>query len=150
MEPIHKIERKSNSGSTRRVELIYFEPTDAKSYASYVLLKNYYWQNDADNIETYTNRMKLIGFSRNYLTQVKNTQGSITCTYCNKPNLVIEYEGMKVPNRIKATIDHIVPKSKGGAVFDYNNITPCCGTCNNKKGSMSVEEFLKIVKKVTE
>ena len=70
----------------------------------------------------------------------------MTCTYCQKPNLVIELEGMQVRNFIMATIDHIVPLSKGGPYFDYNNINVCCGQCNSKKGSMDLEDFLKIVK----
>ena len=146
MGAVHEVVRKSNSGSTKRVELVYFEITNPKTYASYVLLKNFYWENDADNLKSIANRLRIIGFSRRYLTNIQKKEGSVTCTYCKKPDLVIELEGMKVPQNIKATIDHIIPISEGGPVFDSSNITPCCGKCNGRKGSLSVEEFLKIVK----
>jgi 5-methylcytosine-specific restriction endonuclease McrA len=146
MGAVHEVVRKSNSGSTKRVELVYFEITNPKTYASYVLLKNFYWENDADNLKSIANRLRIIGFSRRYLTNIQKKEGSVTCTYCKKPDLVIELEGMKVPQNIKATIDHIIPISEGGPVFDESNITPCCGKCNGRKGSLSVEVFLKIVK----
>jgi len=88
----------------------------------------------------------MVGFSRKFLTSLLKKVGCLVCTYCERPNLVIELEGMKVSNSIKATIDHIDPLSKGGAPFDVKNITPCCGKCNSKKGDMTVEEFLPLVK----
>ena len=33
------------------------------------------------------------------------------------------------------TIDHVIPKSRGGHPTDINNLVPCCNTCNTKKGS---------------
>lgn len=40
------------------------------------------------------------------------------------------------------TIDHIVPKSRGGGNNILNKVG-ACSSCNNAKGSMSQEEFLK-------
>lgn len=40
------------------------------------------------------------------------------------------------------TIDHIVPKSKGGG-NNISNKVGACSSCNNAKGAMSQEEFLK-------
>ena len=37
------------------------------------------------------------------------------------------------------TIDHIIPKSKGGR-STYDNVVTACGTCNAKKGSKSIKE----------
>lgn len=34
------------------------------------------------------------------------------------------------------TIDHIIPKSKGGHKTDLSNLVPCCNTCNTKKGAI--------------
>lgn len=141
MKP-RRVIRKSNSGSTKWVDTIYFNIDKPNTYASYVLLKNHYWEHDEDNIKSFANRMRMIGFSRTYLTKIKETTGNLTCTYCPKTDLIIELDGMKVPNNIKATIDHIVPISQGGALFDYRNICVSCGKCNTKKGNKSVEEFL--------
>lgn len=138
---VKQVIKKSAHGSTKWIDSIYFVIRDAKTYASYVLLKSYYWQRDENNINSIANRMRKIGFSRTYLKHIQQTTGTLTCTYCHKPDLIIELDGMKVPNRQKATIDHILALSKGGALFEYANICVCCGSCNSKKGNMSVEEF---------
>lgn len=140
---MEQLVKKSGSGSTKWVDTIYFEINDAKTYASYLLLKDYYWQRDEDNVKSIANRMRMIGFSRTYLTGVLEATGKLQCTYCPKDNLIIELEGMQVPNGIKATIDHINPISNGGGLFDHENLCVACGTCNGKKGSLSVEEFNK-------
>jgi len=38
------------------------------------------------------------------------------------------------------TIDHVIPKSKGGK-DKWNNLVTACFKCNNKKASLSLEEF---------
>lgn len=136
---IEQIVKKSQSGSTKWIDNVYFAIYDAKSYAASILLKNYYWQRDEDNVKSIANRMRMIGFSRKYLTEVLKAEGKLCCSYCPKENLIIELEGMSISNGQKATIDHIVPTSKGGGLFDVNNI---CGTCNSKKSDKPVEEFI--------
>ena len=49
-----------------------------------------------------------------------------TCQYC----------GMKAKN---LTIDHVVPKSRGGG-DSWENLVACCTACNNKKGNRTPEE----------
>lgn len=50
------------------------------------------------------------------------------CTYCGSTD--------------DLTIDHIHPRCAGGARWDASNCTTACRSCNQKKGSMRVEEFL--------
>jgi len=38
------------------------------------------------------------------------------------------------------TLDHLVPKSRGGKLSNSNKV-PACGDCNKMKGDMSVTEF---------
>lgn len=38
------------------------------------------------------------------------------------------------------TLDHIKPLSAGGCDW-IDNLLPCCKTCNNLKGDMTVEQF---------
>jgi len=50
------------------------------------------------------------------------------CAYCGAENLPLE-------------VDHIVPRSRGGS-DRVSNLTLACHTCNRRKGSRLVEEFL--------
>jgi len=38
------------------------------------------------------------------------------------------------------TVDHLIPKSKGGE-FNEDNLVCCCGDCNIEKDNMSYEEY---------
>jgi len=51
-----------------------------------------------------------------------------TCAYC----------GQLVTDRT-ATIDHIVPKSRGGE-WSWENLITCCSSCNQMKGNKTPEE----------
>ena len=44
-----------------------------------------------------------------------------SCVYCGKPGY-------------RLTIDHVIPRSKGGKT-DFDNCVACCESCNNKKGA---------------
>jgi len=58
------------------------------------------------------------------------------CFYCGKE--------MK-PNT--ATIDHFIPKAKGGSDdTTKNRFVICCNACNNAKAAMKPESFLKKIK----
>jgi len=55
-----------------------------------------------------------------------------TCQYCGKPG----------PN---LTLDHIIPKSRGGEE-SWENLVVCCARCNCRKGSKTLEESgLKLI-----
>ena len=43
------------------------------------------------------------------------------------------------------TIDHVVPQCKGGPT-DASNCRTACLSCNQKKGSLSLDEFLTTFK----
>lgn len=143
---MEKVVTKSHSGQTVFVQTVYFEVTSPKTYAAAVLLNNYYLSLDETNLKSFAGRMKMISFSRRFLTNVKRETSCLVCAYCKRPELIIERKGMKVPNRKKATIDHVVPISDRVNPFDETNLVVACGKCNSKKSNMPVEEFLKIVK----
>jgi len=137
-----KIVRSSQTGMTRRVETVYFDDyVFPQSYAALVLLNDMLRKLDVDYLDEYHLREKKIGFSREFLTEQKEIHGDLVCAYCGEPHLVIEMEGMIVSQRRKATIDHIVPLSKGVDFFDKRNLTVACGKCNSSKGSLTVDQF---------
>lgn len=41
----------------------------------------------------------------------------------------------------KLTLDHQTPLSRGGT-NNLDNIVPCCGSCNSRKGTKTLDEFL--------
>ena len=58
------------------------------------------------------------------------------CVYCGKQlNLVRDSSGY-------ATLDHIVPMSRGGANM-VRNVVPCCYDCNNSKGDKALLNFVQ-------
>ncbi|HPD33070.1 MAG TPA: HNH endonuclease [Candidatus Kapabacteria bacterium] len=48
------------------------------------------------------------------------------CQYCGKKN-------------VQLTVDHIIPRSRGGT-DTWENLATACVTCNNKKGNRTPEE----------
>lgn len=56
------------------------------------------------------------------------------CFYC-RTNMKFE----------DATIDHKVPRCEGGKTIPDNSVI-ACKKCNNKKGSMSFEGFMRTIK----
>jgi 5-methylcytosine-specific restriction endonuclease McrA len=70
------------------------------------------------------------------------------CAWCNKLLLLLDpstFKGWLASNdpRIThaATFDHFVCKSHGGK-DDIDNLVLACMECNNKRGNMTVTEFL--------
>lgn len=59
---------------------------------------------------------------------LKGPLGHCACAYCGRWNE-------------KLTIDHIVPKSKGGPHFARWNSAPACLACNAQKGSLPLFEW---------
>ena len=56
------------------------------------------------------------------------------------------YCGKEFKNKAELTIDHVFPRSKGGA-NDMDNIIMVCKTCNSSKGNMDLFEWYATVRK---
>jgi 5-methylcytosine-specific restriction endonuclease McrA len=68
----------------------------------------------------------LVPFRRIVLSKVNIfRRDKFTCVYCGSKH--------------ELSIDHVVPKSKGGQ-NTWNNLVTSCLTCNHKKGNKSLEE----------
>ncbi len=85
-------------------------PRDAYQYPSVIRLRSYIRI-------PYT---KVVLSRRNIMRR-----DNFTCQYCSRKS--------------KLTIDHILPKSRGGA-DTWENLTTACEKCNVKKGSMTLKE----------
>lgn len=56
-----------------------------------------------------------------------------TCQYCGQPSATL-------------TVDHVIPRSRGGAHY-WDNVVTACSFCNNKKGSKTPSEArMKLIK----
>jgi 5-methylcytosine-specific restriction endonuclease McrA len=51
-----------------------------------------------------------------------------TCQYCGD-----------LPGRHELTVDHVIPRSRGGG-HQWQNLVTACKRCNQKKGSQTPEE----------
>lgn len=125
----------------RYAHQLYVDEPHIKSYAAYLLLANDLLLQDEDYLNAEW-RIR-VEFSRTYLRSVLERQGDLCCHYCNKSGLIIEEEGMRVSHKSKATIDHIIPVSKGGAQYEFDNLVVACGKCNTRKGDRTAEEFIR-------
>lgn len=162
----------------RNAENILDIPTNQKSRSSMVLLNKdlkdnelysifgfdvsnikrsilYYYQNKVSTLHMLLNNL-------NFLKSKLKENGSLTCEYCKKNNLVIydtftskraqvqntspfiKYE--RFSKKDGATCDHRNPRSKGGSVYDLDNLAVCCYKCNIVKNNMLYKDWLERVK----
>jgi len=82
--------------------------------------------------------MALSIFRQQILEQIIAETGNV-CHYCRKQTR-LNFIG-PVCDHDHATLDHVVPKSKGGT-NERSNLVLACNACNNAKGDRSYEDFL--------
>lgn len=61
------------------------------------------------------------------------------CFYCKLPILI----HAEPDYRLKATLDHKTPLSRGGEPFG-SNVVACCNLCNKHKGMLDAETFMEV------
>ncbi len=69
-----------------------------------------------------------------------------TCVYCRKQVKQYNKSNFKITPNDLATVDHIIPRSKGGK-FIVDNLATCCVECNNLLGDKfcTVEEKINFI-----
>lgn len=103
------------------------------SMASYLLLKHEYQKQDMDyRIRRLGVRVWLTFRNRVINKMKKDAKGKLSCHYCGEKNLVSNFN-LPVPTHRKATLDHVIPRAKGGSEFSLSNLVVACSTCNTKK-----------------
>lgn len=63
----------------------------------------------------------------------------------NEENRICYICKNKIPENEHATIDHVNPKSKFGT-DDRENLHCCCKRCNDDKGNLTYNEYIKHIK----
>lgn len=71
------------------------------------------------------------------------------CRYCDRETLPPRPDG-KAEFPLTATIDHMIPRARGGGGADVGNVTLACRDCNELKGNMTVDEFAEAVHRAVE
>jgi len=66
-----------------------------------------------------------------------------TATHCSYCTCEISTE-LPPTHPQKATADHIIPVAEGGT-DDIENLIPACLLCNEKRGTLSVEAFTRLL-----
>ena len=79
------------------------------------------------------NRSKGKGLKKKLKPVIINGNAYYACHYCKK---VFGIDSI--------TVDHKVPKRKGGTNGGHN-LLPACFECNNKKGDMDYDKFLETI-----
>ena len=98
-----------------------------KSSASYFLLARSLMCKDTD----YKEKFKWLKFRDKYLQKILDEYKTLHCEYCNHGNLKLF---TKDNNQI-ATLDHIIPTSKGGELYNPDNLAVSCHRCNQRKAN---------------
>jgi 5-methylcytosine-specific restriction endonuclease McrA len=118
-------------------EQLLYEPTNVQSRASFLALRNQYLNDpNVDSREPY--RIWL-DFRLKLLTKWEEERGTLTCQYCGQDSLHKVTEG--VTPRLQATLDHVMPRARGGAEFDEDNLCVACRPCNERKADLCPTEF---------
>ncbi len=66
------------------------------------------------------------------------------CCYCGIPLIKHSGNGYHADQK---TIDHLIPRSRGGAIKSPFNKRKSCNSCNLKKGQRTLEEYLNTVER---
>lgn len=104
---------------------IYPKDPHPRSWAGAILLRRSYGLSTTGATEHW------LRFRKRFLRKSKRV-----CAYCGKRRLKHTVrEHTKEAYRELATIDHVIPLSKGGPRYKEENLVVACWPCNQKKGS---------------
>jgi 5-methylcytosine-specific restriction endonuclease McrA len=120
--------RKRESLSKRLGVSLVDEP-HVQSPASLMLLNRDLSQQD----ETLYNYQEWLTFRDKYFADIFERDYCIRCAYCQKDLIADTKDTSRV-----ATIDHIIPVSKGGEVFNLDNLVSACYSCNQNKADKTL------------
>lgn len=109
------------------MELVLYLNPPVYTRANLVLLQNSYARQEREG---------WLKFRFKYLHTLQKERGVLQCEYCGKGPLIIEVGNW---HPLVATIDHVIPVSKGGGRYDTENMKVACYHCNQKKADKMPE-----------
>lgn len=140
------LSKKSSRGNTVQQHIIFSTAPHIQSLAAGLLLRNELMLQDVNYLNS--DFLSWLEFREQYLKKQLELHGALICAYCGKPHLEIGgrtpkdlFLNNKNPNL--ATIDHITALANGGEKYNEKNLCVSCKKCNRKKGTKSVEKFMK-------
>jgi 5-methylcytosine-specific restriction endonuclease McrA len=96
------------------------------------------WRDTAQNRDR--DRWEQMERNTDYLRRQEDEKGSLDCEYCGKENLkMYHWSEDKRYTGDMATVDHVVPRSRGGD-DDEDNLAVSCQPCNARKGDTYDED----------
>ena len=134
---IEKLSTKRNMG-----HLIFGEVV-AKTYASAILLREFYQQRDIEYVRATDWRYYFI-VRRYFLRKQRRANNGVwICHYCHKTMTEIQPRKGRDNSRTAVTVDHKHAVGTGGDRLDSKNMVECCYECNQNKGNQSYESYIK-------
>ncbi|MFA6049734.1 MAG: HNH endonuclease [Candidatus Paceibacterota bacterium] len=94
-------------------------------------------------IARHERRQKKLHKRKSFKARVFEDFGGL-CAYCLIPMRLHEHNVDRVRGNV-ATVDHVIPKARGGTNEHYNLLI-VCAACNRNKGEMSLVAFLSLRK----
>jgi len=108
----------------------------------------YLYSDKADLVQTYTDKVVRSAYEvfkvpkiiklRKYVKLLSNAVRYSRKGVLKRDNLTCQYCGDKCSNKT-ATLDHVIPKSRGGKT-NWKNIVTACHSCNGYKGDRTPKE----------
>ena len=112
---------------------------DSRSHAAYLMLKLQYQKTDPDIKFRRLGHRFWLTFRNRVLNKMrKQNKGNLICYHCGESHLVTNFNTPNLPNKKKATLDHLVPRARGGSEISLSNLVVSCYTCNHKKADSIV------------
>ena len=128
--------------TNRRVKHQIFGDAIAKTYASAILLKEFYRKQDIDCIRARDWRYYFI-VRRHFLRKKKKENcGVWICHYCQREIIVLQERGKRYSSRQSITVDHKHALANGGNKLCTDNMVECCFRCNQKKGDKGYHTYM--------
>lgn len=122
-----------HSRKKRTYHQIFGKATEG-TFAEYLLLKRHFQKQDPEYKVLSNYKRIWLNFRNRLIRQIKKkNKGRLTCHYCQSKNLVMNINVQGVPRNRRATLDHVIPRSKGGREFAESNLVVACFSCNQKK-----------------